>query len=113
MLMRKVKVSFEKIGGRYRARAATSPQVQNRMVEILRMCAFNISNHSTAKFQIVKSQPQRYLLKRLTTRLRIPFHVSGSVYEKLEIASKTDLQLRNKASDKGESILSLIDQRMM
>jgi hypothetical protein len=38
----------KKIGGRYRARVATSPQVQNRMVEILRMCSFTLSNPDTA-----------------------------------------------------------------
>ena len=38
----------KKIGGRHRARVATSPQVQNRMVEILRMCTFRISNLDTA-----------------------------------------------------------------
>ena len=38
----------KKIGGRHRARVATSPQVQNRMVEILRMCTFDISNLDTA-----------------------------------------------------------------
>ncbi len=38
----------KKIGGRHRARVATSPQVQNRMVEILRMCTPDISNRDTA-----------------------------------------------------------------
>ncbi len=38
----------QKIGGRHRARATTSPQVQNRMVEILRMCSRTISNPDTA-----------------------------------------------------------------
>ena len=37
-----------KNGGRHRARVATSLQVQNRMVEILRMCGFDISNPDTA-----------------------------------------------------------------
>ena len=37
----------KKIGGRHRARVATSPQVQNRMVEILRMCSFTLSNPDT------------------------------------------------------------------
>ena len=42
------RMPFQKIGGRYRARVATSPQVQNRMVEILRMCTLDISNRDTA-----------------------------------------------------------------
>lgn len=41
----------KKIGGRHRARIATSSQVQNRMVEILRMCTRNISNRGTAIFR--------------------------------------------------------------
>jgi len=40
--------TLKKIGGRYRARVTTSPQVQNRMVEILRMCDIDLSNLDTA-----------------------------------------------------------------
>jgi hypothetical protein len=78
-------VGAKKIGGRHCARAATSPQVQNRMVEILRMCAFKVSNRDTVTGLAVKPRIYRQLSKRLRIPRAYSFHDSGSLYEKLEI----------------------------